>query len=634
MNAISLQKLKMPFLILAAFSLISPVIAADAKAEAVSLNNEGVAALKNKDTETAISKFKFALFKCPGYKLALDNLATAYFNSGVSSDKDLPSGLRALHMAAWLAPTNKANAESMRTIIRCMGKNPESFEDRISLGDEALKNSDFAGAITEYQAALAIKKDPSTRQKLESVKVPGEWNIVKTSMPVTAGGERAARETNTHPPVPAAARSDVDFGPYMATLQKRIKKTWLPPRGSESQRVMVIFKVHKDGKVTDVKLSKPSGFESADIAALAAVNNAAPLDTLPEGSPPVVDIQFTFDYNTFKQTQSAGAPDKQTQPSGAPEAQSAGAPEGTEQWHRDNIASLEKSGNTKGLPEALVRLGEFYVKNGKTDDSISPFKRALDLLKNQVDNKVIEAQAAAALGQVYYDQNRFEDAARLYRRRLEVSLYDEAQPAQSLGEAYRDLAYALLHSPDDHFNETLEVCTKAVESFEKASDQASTIDMKSNLGLCYYQHGDYEKARAQYAWVVSELEKKDGNSSTSLASPLIDQADCEYELKHLQEALSLYKRAIALAGETPADQDEIDRARGRITELCTRLNLPTPEETARASETEKSLNNTYSWLPYALGGALLSLLIVHFVSRREKSAVDIPEKKDSHDTKA
>ncbi len=92
---------------------------------------------------------------------------------------------------------------------------------------------------------------------------------------------------------------EADFGPYLADLQKRIKKSWFPPRGNESKRITVKFKIHKDGDITGVKLEKSSGFSLADDAALEAVEKAAPLPPLPPGADSELVIKFTFDYNVF-----------------------------------------------------------------------------------------------------------------------------------------------------------------------------------------------------------------------------------------------------------------------------------------------------------------------------------------------
>ncbi len=91
-----------------------------------------------------------------------------------------------------------------------------------------------------------------------------------------------------------------DFGPYMADLQRRIKMNWDPPKGNESKRVVLLFKIARDGRLLSVSVYRSSGLASADNAALNAVRATAPFRPLPanfRGSS--VDIQFTFDYNVF-----------------------------------------------------------------------------------------------------------------------------------------------------------------------------------------------------------------------------------------------------------------------------------------------------------------------------------------------
>ncbi len=122
--------------------------------------------------------------------------------------------------------------------------------------------------------------------------------------PAGGGGGEGARgnpdaNNNPHGRPSLDAQKDVDFGPYMADLQRRIKRAWFPPKGQESRRVVVIFKIHSDGSLSHLRLDHTSGMAIADQAALKAVENAAPFRPLPSGAPTDVDIQFTFDYNVF-----------------------------------------------------------------------------------------------------------------------------------------------------------------------------------------------------------------------------------------------------------------------------------------------------------------------------------------------
>ncbi len=103
---------------------------------------------------------------------------------------------------------------------------------------------------------------------------------------------------NGRPGIDAVAAPD--FGPYMRDLQRRIKMNWDPPKGNESKRVVLLFKIARDGRLLSCTVYKSSGLQAADRAAINAVHATAPFRPLPanfKGSS--VDIQFTFDYNVF-----------------------------------------------------------------------------------------------------------------------------------------------------------------------------------------------------------------------------------------------------------------------------------------------------------------------------------------------
>ena len=96
------------------------------------------------------------------------------------------------------------------------------------------------------------------------------------------------------------ALREPDFGPYMRELQRRIKMNWDPPKGNESKRVVLLFKIAKDGRLLSCRIHKSSGLPSADQAALKAVELTAPFRPLPgDFKGQSIDIQFTFDYNVF-----------------------------------------------------------------------------------------------------------------------------------------------------------------------------------------------------------------------------------------------------------------------------------------------------------------------------------------------
>lgn len=114
------------------------------------------------------------------------------------------------------------------------------------------------------------------------------------------GGNPRTENLNGKPGIDAI--KEPDFGPFMRDLQRRIKKNWYPPKGKESKRVVLLFKIAKDGRLLSCSVLKSSGLPSVDQAAIRAVTITAPFRALPasfEGSS--VNIEFTFDYNVMRE---------------------------------------------------------------------------------------------------------------------------------------------------------------------------------------------------------------------------------------------------------------------------------------------------------------------------------------------
>jgi TonB family protein len=83
---------------------------------------------------------------------------------------------------------------------------------------------------------------------------------------------------------------EVDFGSFMTDLPKRLRATWSPPKGYEQARVTVKFRILDTGEIDDLGVVNSSGIVGADLAALAAVREAAPFPGLTQE----VSIKTTF----------------------------------------------------------------------------------------------------------------------------------------------------------------------------------------------------------------------------------------------------------------------------------------------------------------------------------------------------
>jgi TonB family protein len=94
------------------------------------------------------------------------------------------------------------------------------------------------------------------------------------------------------------------FAGYMRRMQMKIKTNWEPPKQESSKRVVVFYTIKKNGKLGSYKIITSSGNKELDKAAIKALKKSAPFEPLPEGfTKDHVDIQFTFDYNVWKNKQ-------------------------------------------------------------------------------------------------------------------------------------------------------------------------------------------------------------------------------------------------------------------------------------------------------------------------------------------
>lgn len=92
----------------------------------------------------------------------------------------------------------------------------------------------------------------------------------------------------------------VEFGPWIRRFIAQIKRNWLIPEAAMLLKgnVAITFNVHKDGRITDVTVVRPSGTDSFDRAAANALAWSNPTQPLPPEYPsPTAFFTVTFFYN-------------------------------------------------------------------------------------------------------------------------------------------------------------------------------------------------------------------------------------------------------------------------------------------------------------------------------------------------
>ncbi len=408
---------------------------------------------------------------------------------------------------------------------------------------------------------------------------------------------------------PIAAQEDVDFGPYMADLQRRVRRAWFPPSGKESKRVVVIWKVHRDGNASNIRIDRSSGNVDCDKAAAQAVENAAPFHALPSGSPNLVDIQFTFDYNVF---QTGG--------------------KSTEAQLKDKIKKLGANAKSDELAEAWADLGDFYRYSARNDDlAIAPYAKALEVLKNDKNSRRTQFAAFSTdLGDIYYNKKDYRNSEKLFRQALDclLEMPSPADKVKQIAEARRDLGFSLFYNDEaDYLDECKSLFEDALVGAQECNDAELIFDVKDGLAKVNIQKGDFSAALPLLKELLFETEKKEQVEPSDVTQRVSDLADCHYEMGQYNEALAMYNRVLANLDTSTLTADEIEAAKDRHEELCEKLGLKTSKQVMQEKAKADAINRAYSWLPYAFGGSLVALLILYIFGNKQNSVLDITGKK-------
>ena len=164
----------------------------------------------------------------------------------------------------------------------------------------------FAAAEGTWGNDLQIDVDYATANPASS------FNLTVSEM-VDRNGRRTAARTETFRNLGggsdqeqnAAIQFDskgVEFGPWLARFVAQVRRNWFIPMAAMTMRghVVVTFFVHKDGRITDVSVLKPSSIDAFTLSARNAILTSNPTQPLPPEYPDdraFFTVTFYFNEN-------------------------------------------------------------------------------------------------------------------------------------------------------------------------------------------------------------------------------------------------------------------------------------------------------------------------------------------------
>ncbi len=574
--------------------------------QAVDLNNAGVKALNAGNFQLAVQNLEKAVKADPSYSLARENLAIAYNNYGLQLQNNPKEAIKQFHKALFYNPSNATTNGNLDGIIRFLGKDPNSFKDRVALASEARKALDFEGAMIEYQAALRIKDDGATHMALGDVYRVRDMNdkAINEYKAATKSADSAELEVKLGQAYQARKDLPNAIGAYGRAIQYK----------SDDPDVLDALK---------------AGWEEALKEAPLAPENHIGLGQA---------LQYMGDFAQAKaEYQQALRLDPRNQIAQRLIGQLAQVEQESKiKKHINNGVDLQ----TRGLfdqaideyklairddprnPVAWVDLGSAYQAKKSFDEAVDAYKRAIALDPNNAAAKQgIKAASDAKQDQLVTDATKsaadlfrigkFDEAIAKYQEVLKVTPQDASlyfnlgatyQAKKDLDAAITAYRQAINFDPKnqdyqkaltDAYQKKADPIITLAEQKHKAKDYASAIDLYQqalaltpknaalwyNLAGAYYSREQYDRARDAYKKAL-DLDPK-GQVNDMYLMALIDE-----HYGRGAVALDTYKQYLAQAPGGQFIQQAKDRIKALTANISDTIKIKSETELAQIKEAE------------------------------------------------
>ncbi len=124
-------------------------------------------------------------------------------------------------------------------------------------------------------------------------------NVRKYAQQESFGNVRGGQDPNVGESIQFDTKG-VEFGPWLARFVAQVRSNWMIPQAAMSMRgnVTITFYVHKDGRITDVSVARPSAVNAFTLSGRNAILTSNPTIPLPVEYPdPKAFFTVTFYFN-------------------------------------------------------------------------------------------------------------------------------------------------------------------------------------------------------------------------------------------------------------------------------------------------------------------------------------------------
>jgi TonB family protein len=153
--------------------------------------------------------------------------------------------------------------------------------------------------IPQTEASPSPAPQPATNPATTPPRTKGNASLLGGTITKDARQSPLDQEANTTRNAPGptqlAARQEVDLGPYLSNLRRRVQERWNPHTPDQRRQAVIGFTINRSGQISNMRVLQTSGNLQTDTETILAIQRAAPFGALPEQFPyNQLEIEFTF----------------------------------------------------------------------------------------------------------------------------------------------------------------------------------------------------------------------------------------------------------------------------------------------------------------------------------------------------
>lgn len=239
---------------------------------------------------------------------------------------------------------------------------------------------------------------------------------------------------------------NIDFGPFVAATQRKIKNRWLPPatddeQGASSDITCALFLINRKGEVDALCIADSSGVKEIDNSAFVSVADVVPFDRPPAGCSHVCFyLKFDFQHEEeslgrAKEKDNCRRELSKMERSLGPQhpslvfflcqyAKACSANRDFEEalmlYQRAQKIAESNKDTSKSMLMLLSGMAECMVEAGKNDEAENIYKRAIENIDNSSPPPTEAASILHDYGKLLYKTNRTTEGDAMFAREREL----------------------------------------------------------------------------------------------------------------------------------------------------------------------------------------------------------------------